>query len=346
MTACMERKKFLTTTSLLLGGAFIRTKTWASPTKKSIVRPPYLQPGDTIGVTSPSGTITLEEIKPAVDLIKSWGFAIEIGKTVGQKDGIFGGTDAARIADFQYMLDNPNIKAILCARGGYGVVRIIDQIDFSHFRKHPKWLIGFSDITVFHAHIHHHQRVATIHSKMCNSFPDDWPNADALKQDTIHSIRKALQGERLQYNVAHHPSNKIGQGKGELIGGNLRTLENLAGTNSDIETDGKILFLEEVDEPLYNIDRMFWNFKRTGKLDRLAGLIICGFKTMPDDPEEQHFSLNLQQIILEKTKDADYPICFDFPVGHQVNNYALKCGCKHQLDVTPTATTLSELFIS
>lgn len=230
----------------------------------------------------------------------------------------------------------------MCARGGYGVVRIIDHIDFSSLRKQPKWIIGFSDITVFHSHINRNQRVATIHSKMCNSFPIDWTKAEPLRQDTILSIQKTLQGLALQYNATFNPVNRLGECKGELIGGNLRSLENLAGTVSELETDGKILFLEEVDEQLYNIDRMFWNLKRTGKLDRLAGLIIGGFKVKPDDPGDDRFSLDVQQIILEKVKNTDYPICFDFPVGHQINNYALKCGCTYQLNVLPSGTVLSE----
>lgn len=338
----MERKQFLTTTSILLGGAFVNARSLATPSKKSVIVPPYLQPGDTIGITSPSGAITLEEIKPAIDQMKSWGFKIEIGKTIGMKDGTFGGTDAARTADFQYMLDNTNIKAIMCARGGYGIVRIIDQIDFSNIRKQPKWIIGFSDITVFHAHINTNLRVATIHSKMCNSFPTDWSKAEPLRQDTIVSIQKALRGDAMQYIAPFNPANVLGQAKGELIGGNLRTLENLGGTISEIETDGKILFLEEVDEQLYNMDRMFWNLKRTGKLDSLAGLIIGGFKVKPDAPGDDKFSLDLQQIVLEKTKGTNYPICFDFPVGHQINNYAVKCGNIHLLNVTKDGTTLVE----
>lgn len=338
----MERKQFLTATSMLLGGAFINKKALASSSKKTFVIPPYLKQGDTIGITSPSGAITLEEITPSVELMRSWGFQIEIGKSVGQKDGTFGGTDVERAKDFQYMLDNPNIKAIMCARGGYGIVRIIDQIDFSHIRKQPKWIIGFSDITVFHSHINHLFHVATIHSKMCNSFPNDWAKAEPLRQDTILSIKKALSGEQMQYIAPTNSYNKLGKCEGRLIGGNLRTLENLAGTISELETNNAILFLEEVDEQLYNIDRMFWNLKRTGRLENLAGLIIGGFKIKPDAPSDDQFSIGLQQIVLEKTKEYNYPICFDFPVGHQVNNYALKCGCLHELEVTQNCTTLSE----
>ncbi len=339
----MERKQFLSSSALLLGGAFISKKSLATSNSKKIIVPPYLQPGDTIGISSPSGAITMDEIAPSVALMQSCGFHIEIGKSIGKKDGTFGGTDAERIADFQYMLDNPNIKAIMCGRGGYGIVRIIDRIDFSSLRKHPKWIIGFSDVTVFHAHINRNQRVATIHSKMCNSFPNEWAKAEPLRQDTILSIQKALQGKPMQYNAAFNSFNRQGECKGELVGGNLRCLENLSGTDSELETDGKILFLEEVDEQLYNIDRMFWNLKRTGKLEKLAGLVIGGFKIKPDTPGDDKFSLDLQQIILEKVKDTSYPICFDFPVGHQVNNYALKYSCTHQLNVSQSGTTLSEI---
>ena len=338
----MERKDFIASASLLIGGTFISKKSFALSSKKSFIIPPYLIPGDTIGITSPSGAIKMEDLKPSIDLMQSWGFKIEIGKTIGQKDGTFGGSDEERIKDFQYMLDNPTIKTIMCARGGYGVVRIIDQIDFSHFRKNPKWIIGFSDITVFHSHIFDKLQVATIHSKMCNSFPTDWNSAEELRKDTIISIQKALTGIPMQYNAQNNIFNKYGKCEGRLIGGNLRTIENLAGTVSEMETEGAILFLEEVDEQLYNIDRMFWNLERTGKLSKLAGLIIGGFKIKPDNPGDDPFSLDLVHIVLEKVQKYNYPVCFDFPVGHQVNNYALKCGCKHQLEVKQNGTFLSE----
>jgi muramoyltetrapeptide carboxypeptidase len=233
------------------------------------------------------------------------------------------------------------VKAIFCARGGYGVVRIIDKLDFKTFKNQPKWVIGFSDITVLHSHINQNLRIATIHSKMCNSFPADWSNADATQLLSLESINAALKGKPFKYAAAHNKSYKIGFAEGELVGGNLRVIETLTGTKSDLNTKNKILFLEDTAEYLYNIDRMFWNLKRTGKLDHLKGLIVGGFKIKPDDPGEE-FGLTLEQIVLEKVKEFNYPVCFDFPVGHQLHNIALKCGTTYQFTVSDESFSLMQ----
>ncbi len=240
------------------------------------------------------------------------------------------------------MLDDVNIKAIMCARGGYGAIRILDQLDFNKYRSSPKWLIGFSDITILHCHINTSQRVATIHSKMCNSFPSDWSKAEPIQVETINSIEYALKGKPLSYKAVYNTSNRMGTGVGELIGGNLRCIENLAASESEIETDGKVLFLEDTGEYLYSIDRMFYNLQRSGKLSKLKGLIIGGFK-VKEDLEGDPFGKNIMEIILEKVKSYDYPICFDFPVGHQRANFALKCGVMHRLDVRIEGSTLEEI---
>lgn len=309
---------------------------------KRLKIPPYLVPGDTIGITCPAGYITQEEIEPSILQMKSWGFNVVIGKTVGARDFTFGGTDQERLADLQQMLDDEKIKAIFCARGGYGAIRIVDQLDFGVFRSSPKWLIGFSDISILHSHINSIYRVATIHSKMCNSFPSDWNKAEPIQIETINSIQQALKGEKMKYIASYHPDNKMGKGYGELIGGNLRCIENLAGSKSEIETDGKILFVEDTGEYLYSIDRMFYNLKRSGKLDKLKGLIIGGFK-IKEDSEGDQFGKNLMEIVLDKVKEFDYPVCFDFPVGHQRANFALKCGVKHQFEVWESGTKLEEV---
>jgi len=305
------------------------------------VIPPYLKKGDLVGICSPAGYITVEEIQPAILKLKEWGFTVKIGNTVGKKDFTFGGTDEERTKDLQEMLDDKNIKAILCARGGYGVIRIIDSIDFTQFIQKPKWILGFSDATVFHSHINKNFGIASIHSKMCNSFPADWFAADAVQRETIDSIRKCISGEKMQYEFSANTNNKMGMAEGKLTGGNLKTIESLAGSKSDIHTAGKILFVEDTGEYLYSIDRMFWNLKRSGKLNRLKGLIIGGFKNKKDD-EGDEFGKTLEEIVLEKTKGSDYPVCFDFPVGHQKNNVALKCGIKHQLIVNTAVCTLKE----
>ncbi|HEY0272030.1 MAG TPA: LD-carboxypeptidase [Chitinophaga sp.] len=305
--------------------------------------PPALRPGDLVGITCPAGYISRADIMPAVKLVEEWGFRVRIGRTVDARDHSFGGTDRVRCADLQAMLDDPEIKAILCGRGGYGVARIVDGLDFTQFRQHPKWVIGFSDITVLHCHIHRHTGIASLHSKMCNSFPDNFRQAEPIVQETILSIRQALTGQRMHYTAPPHPNNRIGQASGALIGGNLTMLQSIMGTNSEISTNGKILFIEEVGEYLYSLDRMFNNLQRARKLDNLAGLVLGGFNRLkPDDPGEE-FGRTLYDIVLEKTKDKSYPVCFNFPVGHQKDNFALKCSVLHRLRVQDGGVTLDEV---
>ncbi len=342
----MNRKHFIS--SLVTAGAVLSaldgwaTAPFAEEAARKLKIPPYLKTGDTIGITSPAGYISLAEIQSAVLLMESWGFKVEVGESVGKKDFTYGGTDLERAADLQRMLDRPDIKAVMCARGGYGVVRIIDQIDFTAFVRSPKWIIGFSDITVLHGHINRNFGIATLHSKMCNSFPDDWAKAEPIQISTILSIRQALAGEDFKYSAPAMALNRPGRGEGQLVGGNLSIIETLAGSKSDLRTKGKILFVEDTGEYLYSIDRMFWNLKRTGKLDHLAGLVVGGFKLKPDDPVEE-FGKTVEEIVLEKVKEYDYPVCFNFPVGHQRNNFALKCGVQHILDVSSNGSTLRSL---
>ena len=344
----MNRKLFLS--SLLPASAMLyafksnaanAVLTAESSTKHK--RPPYLKPGDLIGITCPAGFITHEEVEPAIQQMESWGFKVVKGKTVGARDFTFGGTDQERLADLQEMLNDTSIKAIMCARGGYGAVRIVDQLDFSVFKISPKWIIGFSDITILHCHLNSNYRFASIHSKMCNSFPSDWSKAEPIQIDTIKSIEKALKGEELmRYEAPYQSNNRVGEADGELIGGNLRCIENLAGSISEVKTDGKILFVEDVGEYLYSIDRMFYNLKRAGKLKKLKGLMVGGFRVKKDD-DNDGFGRTLEEIVMDKVKEYGYPVCFDFPVGHQKANYALKCGVKHRLTVGEQGTILQEL---
>ena len=340
----MKRKDFLA--SLTLVGASIPFSNSAlanDDLEAAPIIPRYLKEGDTIGITSPAGYTTLKEIQPAIDQIESWGFKVKLGDTIGKRDFTFGGTDEERTADFQQMMNDTTIKAIMCARGGYGFVRIIDELDFSGMKKNPKWMIGFSDITVLHAHLNRNFGIASIHSKMCNSFPTDWSKAEPIQMETILSIRDVLKGIKMKYSFASNANNRIGTVEGILIGGNLKTLESLAGSKSDINTTNKILFVEDTGEYLYSIDRMFWNLKRSGKLDHLAGLLIGGFKIKPSEDLNEEFGKTLYEIVFSKIKDCTYPVCFDFPVGHQKNNYALKCGVKHKLLVLNNECTLTEI---
>ena len=339
----MKRKDFLSS-FIPLGatlGSIARGKALLEEPESPTLVPPYLKKGDTIGITCPAGFITTEDVQPAVNKMKEWGFMVKIGDTIGKKDFTVGGKDPERLQDLQQMLDDNTVKAIMCARGGYGAVRIIDDIDFKKFTKHPKWIIGFSDITVIHAHINRNQRVASLHSKMCNSFPADWATAEPVQVESIESIRQSLTGEKMNYLFTPHPGNRTGLAAGELVGGNLKTLESLAGSKSDINTREKILFVEDTGEYLYSIDRMFWNLKRTGKLSYLKGLIIGGIKAKEDDKGEE-FGKTVQEIVLEKISGYSYPVCFDFPVGHQKYNLALKIGAAYRLAVHLNECRLSE----
>jgi muramoyltetrapeptide carboxypeptidase len=342
----MDRKRFLGATGALIGGLtipFQQSLAQRSGDTISVRKPPYLKKGDTIGITAPAGFITQEEIQPAMAVMQSWGYTMAVGDTIGKKDFTFGGTDEERLNDLQKMLDDPKIKAIMCARGGYGAIRIVDRLTWNRFNANPKWVIGFSDITVLHSHIHTKLLTASIHSKMTNSFPDDWNTAEPIQIETIISIQDALSGKKMSYSAVPNPNNKEGVADGVLVGGNLKTLETLSGTASDLNTDGKILFVEDTGEYLYSIDRMFWNLKRTGKLSNLKALVVGGFKVKADDPGEE-FGRTIEQIVLEKVSSYGYPVCFDFPVGHQKNNFALKCGVKHRLSIEENEVSLTEIL--
>jgi muramoyltetrapeptide carboxypeptidase len=342
----MNRKNFISSTLTLLAASSVSGKsanesvTMLSDEEKFCTKPPFLKTGDTIGITSPAGFILIEDIQPAVNKLTEWGFQVKIGSTIGKKDFTFGGTDEERLLDFQEMLDDKNIKAIMCARGGYGIVRIIDKLDFKKFKAYPKWIIGFSDVTILHSHINRNFNISTLHSKMCNSFLKDWTIADADQLKSIQTIYDCLSGKEMRYDVSPNSNNRLGKSTGELIGGNLRVIENLCSSSSEIDTKHKILFLEDTEEYLYNIDRMFWNLKRASKLDHLKGLIIAGFKIKLDNPGEE-FGLSLEQIVLEKVKEFNFPVCFNFPVGHQKHNEALICGAQYEFSVDAENVSLT-----
>lgn len=339
----MNRKGFLSTVFPLTA----ITTAFLSPskeTKKSVLgkTPAYLKSGDTIGICCPSGFITASDCQAAITKMQEWGFKIKIGNTIGAQDHTLAGTDQERLNDFQRMLDDQEVKAIMLGRGGYGAVRIIDKIDFSKFVKNPKWIIGFSDATVFHLHINRNYGIPTIHSKMCNSFPDDFSRADEIQIATIDSIRKCLNGTKMNYSAVVNIHNRPGIAKGKIIGGNLSLIDNLCGSVSDVDTAGKILFIEDVGEYLYKLDGMLWNLKRSGKLKNLKGLIVGNFRIKPDNPGDE-FGKTLEQLVLEKVKDYNYPVCFDFPVGHVKENYALKCGMSHELKVGMDSVIMTEI---
>ncbi len=298
--------------------------------------PRYLEPGDTIGITCPAGYMAAAKAQTCIDTLQQWGYKVKVGATLGSdSDTYFSGTDEERLRDFQAMLDDDTVKAILCGRGGYGMGRIIDKVDFKAFKKNPKWIIGFSDITVLHSHLYSNYKIASLHAPMAAAFNDE-----GFNNEYIQSLRKALEGKTARYQCEVHPFNYKGEAIGELVGGNLSLIAHSIGTPSDIKTKGRILFLEDIGEYLYNIDRMFYQLKRSGKLDKLAGLIIGGFTDSKDT--ERPFGKTAYEIIHEVVKEYDYPICFNFPVSHEKENYALKVGVGYKLKVGKGKVVLEE----
>ena len=288
--------------------------------------PPYLITGDKIAIVAPAGKVVNDKISPAIQTLESWGLKVITGEHLHGAYHQFSATDEERTADFQKMLDDESVRAILCARGGYGSNRIIDHLDFSNFVKSPKWIIGFSDITVFHSHIHSNFQIETIHGVMTAGFQNSLQTNPA-----IDSFRKVLFGKELNYELQACSIHRKGNAEGMLTGGNLAILCSLIGTASDIQTTGKILFIEEVGEYLYRLDRMMWQLKRAGKLNNLAGLVVGGLTEMKDS--ETPFGKTAHEIISDCVKEYDYPVCFDFSAGHQDDNRAMIFGRKVHLEI-------------
>lgn len=298
----------------------------------NMMQPKKLQQNDTIAIVSTARKITIDEVQPAIKLLEKWGLNVVIGDTIGFEDNQFAGNDDQRTSDFQKMLDNPKIKAIWCARGGYGTVRIIDKLDFSEFQKHPKWIIGYSDVTVLHSHIHN-LGFKTLHATMPLDVTE---NTD----DALNSLRKCLFGEAISYEIQSSKENKLGIASGELVGGNLSMLYSLLGSATSIKTDDKILFIEDLDEYLYHIDRMLMNLKRNGYFNNLKALIVGGMTTMHDN--KIPFGKNAKEIILEHLSEYNFPVIFDFPAGHLEDNNALIFGSKITVEVNKISSRLSE----
>jgi muramoyltetrapeptide carboxypeptidase len=302
-----------------------------------ITTPPYLQKGDTIGIVCPGGYMSHEKMAECIRVLQEeWGYQVKSGKTVGSDSATyFSGTDEERLADFQQMLDDDEVKAVLCGRGGYGMTRIIDEINFKKFKKQPKWIIGFSDITILHAHLYSNYYISSVHGPMAAAFND----AGFINR-FVQSLKSVLEGKKSRYDCNPHEFNRKGEAIGEIIGGNLSLLVHAIGTESDIKTRGRILFLEDVGEYLYSIDRMFYQLKRSGKLKNLAALIIGGFTDTKDT--ERPFGKSIYEMIHDIVREYDYPICYGFPVSHGKENYALKIGVGYKLKVGKNKVLLEE----
>jgi len=291
-----------------------------------VITPPYLSKDDKIGIIAPARCINFEEVHPSIRVFKKWGLEAELGTNIFRKFNQFAGKDEQRLADLQQMLDDDSIRAIICARGGYGTVRIIDQLDFTAFQQRPKWIVGYSDITVIHSHIHRHFGIETLHATMpINIISDNPPD------DTQDTLRNALFGKIRSYSYPVTPLSRNGEAEGVLTGGNLSIIYSLMGSVSEVDTTNKILFLEDVDEYLYHIDRMMMTLKRAGKLSQLKGLIVGSMSRMNDNAIPYGKTAN--EIIAEAVAEYSYPVCFDFPAGHGETNLALILGRKVKLKI-------------
>jgi len=287
-----------------------------------MIQPNYLQKGDTVAIVSTARKITSDQIIAAIKLLEKWGLNVVVGNTIGLEDHQFAGNDEARINDFQQLLNNPKVKAIWCARGGYGTVRLVDKLDFSAFKKQPKWIVGYSDITVLHSHIHNFG-IETLHATMPI-------NLENNSKQSIETLKKSLFGKNLSYEIPADEKNKSGNASGELVGGNLSVLYSLLGSHSSINTDGKILFIEDLDEYLYHIDRMCINLKRNGYFENLKGLVVGGMTDMHDN--DIPFGKTAEEIILDCVSEYDFPVIFNFPAGHLDDNRTMIFGRKVTLD--------------
>lgn len=286
-----------------------------------MIIPPYLSSGDKIAIAAPARKISRAEVQPAEFWLKGCGFNVFYDDRLFAEDHQFAGSDELRANYFQDLLNDETIKAIWCARGGYGTARIIDRLDFTHFLQHPKWICGYSDITVFHNHLHRHEQTATLHCTMPINI-----TADNTKSAAAQSFLRALTGQDLRYEISPHPLSRWGEFSGTLVGGNLSMLYSLIGSPSDIDTDGKVLLIEDLDEYLYHIDRMVLNLKRSGKLSHIKALLVGHLSEMHDNTIP--FGKTAEEIVADHCRDLNIPLVFNVPVGHLPDNRALRCGCR------------------
>ena len=297
--------------------------------------PPFLHPGDKIAIVCPAGYMPSQKALACIKTLKKWGYSVVQGKTLGgNSKNYFSGTPEERLADFQHHINDPSVKAILCGRGGYGTTHLLDKIDWKQFKKNPKWIIGFSDITILHTYLQHELKISSIHGPMANAFNDD----DGINRYTL-SLKDTFEGKPVQYNCLPHKLNRTGKSKAPIVGGNLSLLAHSIGTNAELESDGKILFIEDIGEQLYNVERMLLQLKRAGKLKKLKGLIVGGFSQKKDT--ERPFGKELYQIINDITQEYKYPVCYGFPISHDKENVAIAIGSIYKLEITEDLVSLS-----
>ena len=307
-----------------------------SITNNKLIKPEYLKKGDTVAIVAPSGVLKNYNgyMLKAKKLLKSWGLQVSIGENVFNDNGHFAGTDNQRSADFQLALDDKSIKAIWCARGGYGAMRVIDNLNFEKYKENPKWIIGYSDITAVHNDLHNNKS-ESIHGIMCKSLE----KIDIDNNESISLLKKTLFGEKLSYTIEGNNYNIEGNSNGQLIGGNLTLLHCLLGSESSIDTDGKILFIEDLGEYLYHIDRMLISLKRAGYFDNCKGLIVGDFTDLRKNTTP--FGRDLKELILDIVREYDFPVSFGFPAGHGEKNYPMILGREINLEVSKQQSTIN-----
>ena len=328
----MNRKHIILSIVLICNFLTVFSQNGLRNTKNHIskmIQPPYLKAGDTVAIVAPSGILKNREgeVQQAIGLLKSWGLHAVVGKHVFSRDNHFAGTDEERCEDFQKAMDDPKISAIWCARGGYGTVRILDKLDFSIFKKKPKWLIGYSDITALHNQFHN-EGFETIHALMCVSLTKDLSEI----QESINTFQSSLFGKPSSYTLEGSTYNKSGNATGQLVGGNLTMLHTMLGSDTSIDTFGKILFIEEIGEYKYHIDRMLQSLKRAGYFDHCKGVIVGDMTKLRKNTTL--WGSSIEQLVIDALADYDFPIAFNMPAGHEKDNRALVFGKTINLNVS------------
>lgn len=310
----------------------ISTETYS---QNKMIQPPYLKAGDTVAIVAPSGALRNknEKIELTKNLLKSWGLHVIVEENVFNINNHFAGTDEERSADYQKALDNPTISAILCARGGYGTVRILDKLDYTKFKKHPKWLIGYSDITALHNQLQN-EGFESIHGMMCTSMDKE---LDSIRE-TIATFKDAVFGKPLVYTLEGSSYNKTGVATGELVGGNLTLLHTMLGSKTSMDMSGKILFIEEVGEYEYHIDRMLQSLKRAGYFEHCKGVIVGDISEIRKNPTP--WGTSVEQLILDALSEYNFPIAFHMPAGHKKDNRAMIFGRTIDLNVEKDKSTV------
>ena len=308
----------------------------SSEKTSKLIQPPYLKAGDTVAIVAPSGILKSRdgEVQQAVALLKSWGLHAVVGENVFNQANHFAGTDAERCADLQNALDDPKISAIWCARGGYGTVRVLDKLNYTEFKKNPKWIIGYSDITALHNQVHN-EGFQSLHALMCVSLTKD---LDDIKE-TVSTFKSAIFGNPENYTLKGSNFNRVGETTGELVGGNLTMLHTMLGSDTSIDTSGKILFIEEIGEYKYHIDRMLQSMKRAGYFDNLNGLVVGDMSKMRKNTTL--WGTSVEQLILDALADYDFPIAFNVPAGHEKDNRALVLGKVVELKVEKDESSMT-----